>query len=60
MIDSTGTVKIIDFGSTRRSGVVENAAPDEHVHMLEQRNTLHRNIFWGRRAPHARTFFHWA
>ncbi|MFB9266441.1 protein kinase [Bradyrhizobium erythrophlei] len=27
MIDATGTVKIIDFGSTRISGVVEAAAP---------------------------------
>jgi serine/threonine protein phosphatase PrpC/predicted Ser/Thr protein kinase len=34
MIDSTGTVKIIDFGSTRVAGVMENAAPDERAHLL--------------------------
>ncbi len=34
MIDSTGTVKIIDFGSTRVAGVMENAAPDERAYPL--------------------------
>ena len=34
MIDSTGTVKIIDFGSTRVAGVVESASPDERVYPL--------------------------
>src|SRR6185503_19493943 len=34
MIDSTGTVKIIDFGSTRVAGVVESAGPDERVYPL--------------------------
>ena len=34
MIDSTGTVKIIDFGSTHVAGVVENAAPDERAYPL--------------------------
>ena len=34
MIDTTGTVKIIDFGSTRVAGVVEMAAPDEHAYPL--------------------------
>jgi len=34
MIDSTGTVKIIDFGSTRVAGVIENAAPDERAYPL--------------------------
>jgi serine/threonine protein kinase len=34
MIDGTGTVKIIDFGSTRVAGVMENAGPDERTHPL--------------------------
>nr|WP_314631671.1 bifunctional protein-serine/threonine kinase/phosphatase [uncultured Noviherbaspirillum sp.] len=34
MIDSTGTVKIIDFGSTRVAGVVELASPLERGQML--------------------------
>jgi serine/threonine protein phosphatase PrpC len=34
MIDTTGTVKIIDFGSTRVAGVMENAAPDERAYPL--------------------------
>jgi serine/threonine protein phosphatase PrpC/ribosomal protein L39E len=34
MIDKTGTVKIIDFGSTRVTGVVEAAAPTDHNDIL--------------------------
>ena len=34
MIDITGTVKIIDFGSTRVAGVAEMAAPTERTHPL--------------------------
>jgi serine/threonine protein kinase len=34
MIDSTGTVKIIDFGSTRVAGVMEIASPLERNHLL--------------------------
>jgi serine/threonine protein phosphatase PrpC len=34
MIDSTGTVKIIDFGSTSVAGMMENAAPDERANIL--------------------------
>ncbi|HTE15824.1 MAG TPA: bifunctional protein-serine/threonine kinase/phosphatase [Burkholderiales bacterium] len=34
MIDSTGTLKIIDFGSTRVAGVAENAGLDERIHPL--------------------------
>ena len=34
MIDSTGTVKIIDFGSTRVAGVMEIASPLERSHLL--------------------------
>lgn len=34
MIDSTGTVKIVDFGSTRVAGVTENAAHDEQANLL--------------------------
>jgi serine/threonine protein phosphatase PrpC len=34
MIDSTGTVKIIDFGSTSVAGMMENALPDERAGIL--------------------------
>jgi len=34
MIDSTGTVKIIDFGATRVAGVMEIASPLERSHLL--------------------------
>lgn len=34
MIDSTGTVKIIDFGSTSVAGVMEIASPIERQHLL--------------------------
>jgi serine/threonine protein kinase len=34
MIDTTGTVKIIDFGSTRVAGIVENATPIEQHNLL--------------------------
>ena len=34
MIDGTGTVKIIDFGSTRVAGIVEIASPIEQFNLL--------------------------
>ncbi len=34
MIDSTGTVKIIDFGSTKVAGISEISAPAERVNLL--------------------------
>lgn len=34
MIDSTGTVKIIDFGSTKVAGLAEIASPIEQSHLL--------------------------
>ena len=34
MIDRTGTVKIIDFGSTRVAGIMEIASPTERSHLL--------------------------
>lgn len=34
MIDSTGTVKIIDFGSTRVAGIMEIASPIEQINLL--------------------------
>lgn len=34
MIDHSGTVKIIDFGSTRVAGIMEIASPVERVHLL--------------------------
>ncbi len=33
MIDNTGTVKIIDFGSTRVAGIMEMATPTEQAHI---------------------------
>lgn len=34
MIDATGTVKIVDFGSTRVAGLLETSAPIEHNDLL--------------------------
>jgi serine/threonine protein kinase/serine/threonine protein phosphatase PrpC len=34
MIDATGTVKIIDFGSTRVAGMMEIATPSERLNLL--------------------------
>ena len=34
MIDSTGTVKIIDFGATRVAGIAEIATPIEQINLL--------------------------
>ena len=34
MIDRTGTVKIIDFGSTRVAGIAENALPLPQAELL--------------------------
>ena len=34
MIDTTGTVKIIDFGSTRVAGVMEMATPEDRTQVL--------------------------
>ena len=34
MIDSTGTVKIIDFGSTRVAGIMEMTSPFQQNHLL--------------------------
>ena len=34
MIDNTGTVKIIDFGSTKVAGVMEISSPVEHNNIL--------------------------
>ena len=34
MIDSTGTVKIIDFGSTKVAGILEISSPLEHSNLL--------------------------
>ncbi|MGR9045244.1 MAG: protein kinase domain-containing protein [Gammaproteobacteria bacterium] len=34
MIDGTGTVKIIDFGSTRVAGIIEISSPIEQHHLL--------------------------
>ncbi|MBI1424068.1 MAG: protein kinase [Gammaproteobacteria bacterium] len=34
LIDNSGTVKLIDFGSTRVAGIVENTSPLERQHIL--------------------------
>jgi len=34
MIDQSGTVKIIDFGSTQVAGIMEISSPIEHFHVL--------------------------
>jgi serine/threonine protein kinase len=54
MIDSTGTVKIIDFGATRVAGVMEIATPIEQINLLGSPPTPHRNTSsakTARRAP---------
>ena len=54
MIDKTGTVKIIDFGSTRVTGVVEASPPAEpRRHPRHLRSTPRRNISWARTARRA-------
>ena len=52
MIDTTGTVKIIDFGSTRVAGVVESRRPAiDATTSSAPRNTPRRNISWAKAAP---------
>ena len=54
MIDATGTVKIIDFGSTRITGVVEAAPPATATTFSARSNSPRPNIFLAsrrRRAP---------
>ena len=54
MIDKTGTVKIIDFGSTRVKGVVEAAPSDQSATTSSApRSTPRRNISWARAARRA-------
>ena len=55
MIDKTGTVKIIDFGSTRITGVVEASPPAGRDDILGTSNTPRRNIFSARTARRAPT-----
>ena len=57
MIDRTGTVKIIDFGSTRVAGVVEAAPSGDRDDILGTRSTPRRNISSARAAPRAPTCF---
>lgn len=38
MIDNTGTVKIIDFGSTKIAGIEEIASPISHSHLPSTEN----------------------
>ena len=50
MIDATGTVKIIDFGSTRIKGVAEAEPPACATISSAPLSTPRRNIFWARAA----------
>lgn len=59
IIDTTGTVKIIDFGSTRVAGIVEAAPPAEQEDILGRRSTRRRSIFWERSERRSRIFFYW-
>ncbi|MBT3719870.1 MAG: bifunctional protein-serine/threonine kinase/phosphatase [Gammaproteobacteria bacterium] len=47
MIDSHGTVKIIDFGSTRISGIEEISSPVDHSRILGTRNYTAPEIIAG-------------
>ncbi|MGM4916001.1 protein kinase domain-containing protein [Tardiphaga sp. 813_E8_N1_3] len=50
MIDKTGTVKIIDFGSTRVNGVVEADSPGKHSDILGTPQYTAPELFLGKRA----------
>ena len=56
MIDQTGTVKIIDFGSTRVTGVVEASPPATATTFSAPCNTPRRNISWARRPSRSDIF----
>lgn len=50
MIDKTGTVKIIDFGSTRVTGVAEADSPGRHSDILGTPQYTAPEVFLGKRA----------
>jgi serine/threonine protein phosphatase PrpC len=50
MIDKTGTVKIIDFGSTRVNGVAEADSPGQHSDILGTPQYTAPELFLGKRA----------
>ncbi|UFS75858.1 bifunctional protein-serine/threonine kinase/phosphatase [Tardiphaga sp. 37S4] len=50
MIDKTGTVKIIDFGSTRVNGVAEADSPGKHSDILGTPQYTAPELFLGKRA----------
>ncbi len=54
MIDATGTVKIIDFGSTRVAGVVE-AAPPAEPRRYPRHRAIHRAGIFPRRGGSPRS-----
>ncbi len=56
MIDKTGTAKIIDFGSTKITGVVEAAPPWRIMISSAQRNTRRRSISLERAARRVPTY----
>ena len=55
MIDKTGTVKIIDFGSTRITGVVEAAPSGNRDDILGTAQYTAPEYFLGEPAPRAPT-----
>ena len=56
MIDKTGTVKIIDFGATKISGVAEAARSGDRNAFSARSNIPRLNIFGASRDRRARTF----
>ena len=50
MIDRTGTAKIIDFGSTKITGVVEAAPPTDHNEFWVRPSIRRPNICWEKTA----------
>jgi len=56
MIDKTGTVKIIDFGSTKVAGVVEAAPSIDRNDILGTAQYTAPEYFWAKAAPSIPTF----
>ena len=60
MIDATGTVKIIDFGSTRVAGISEIDSPMERSEMLGTLQYTAPEYFLGESGTARRICFRWA
>jgi serine/threonine protein phosphatase PrpC len=57
MVDTTGTVKIIDFGSTRVAGISEIATTNEHHHILGTAQYSAPEYFLGENGTNAADIF---